>query len=257
MSVDATVSTWKLKNLTSSERLFLLSCADRAGENGICWPSIKRLCTDTCLNKKTIISVRQSIIEKKLLEFTGKMEGRTKSVPVMRLTYVKHRCDKSETSGPENGTASNSSGPENGTAKQTQYRVTEPKRIEPKINTTTSTSFSSSNPTPKPITPVELIEVFKEELPDNPHDVISSDGKSIDKAFLRRVKDFKKYWRSEHSAELTINGFRAYLIAMKDNCSGFCDNEYSIIGGTKESKNSIAVFINPDNAHKAINGSLR
>lgn len=140
MSVEATLATWRLskKQVTSAEKLFLLSCADRAGEGAECWPSIKRLCADTCLDRKTIIDVRRSVIEKGLMAYTGQMRGRTKSVPVMVLTYVKERhCEENTTStktgigkkekisSPKNGTGSS---PKNGTAKQSQKRDTEPKR---------------------------------------------------------------------------------------------------------------------------------
>jgi hypothetical protein len=141
MSVEATAATWKLQNVSTCEKLFLLSCADRASENGVCWPSIKRLCADTSSDRKTIIKVRQSVIDKGLLQYTGEMQGRTKSVPVMRLTYVQYRCESAdeykdeETSSPKNGTALDVSSRKNGTAKQSQKRDTEPKREEPKIKT--------------------------------------------------------------------------------------------------------------------------
>lgn len=138
MSTDATRSTWMLskKQVTSLERLFLLSCADRAGENGICWPSIKRLCADTSMDRKTVIDVRQSVIDKKFLEYTGEYQGRTKRVPIMRLTYIQSRCNDIHNS-PENGTVSEKpndpengtiNDPENGTIKQYRKRDTESKR---------------------------------------------------------------------------------------------------------------------------------
>lgn len=135
MSVDATISTWKLSKLqvTATEKLFLLSCADRAGEEGICWPSIKRLCADTCLDRKTIIKIRQSCIDKGLLVYTGEKKGRTKSVEVMRLTYVSSRIDE-DLSSPKNGTGSS---PKNGTTKQSQNWDTESKRGNLKEETNT------------------------------------------------------------------------------------------------------------------------
>jgi len=135
MSVDATRATWMLtkEQVTPTEKLFLLSCADRSGETSECWPSIKRICADTGLDRKTVLKVRQSVIDKILVEYTGEMKGRTKSVPVMRLTYVNHREESSPNNGtpsvvssPNNGTGSS---PNNGTPKQSQKRDTEPKRV--------------------------------------------------------------------------------------------------------------------------------
>lgn len=148
MSTDATRSTWLLNKelITSTEKLFLLACADRASENHECWPSIKRLIADTGLNRKTILSVRQSVIDKGLLTYTGEMKGSTKSIPVMRLTYVQSRDNlsirsspkigsTSPTSSPKIGSTSNDiSSPEIGTGKQSQNWDTESKRIEPKRN---------------------------------------------------------------------------------------------------------------------------
>lgn len=96
MSIEATLATWKLDSeiVTATEKLFLLSCADRAGEEGICWPSLSRLSADTCLNIKTVKAVRQSCIKKGLLIYTGEKKGRTKNIHVMKLTYVSHRGDE-------------------------------------------------------------------------------------------------------------------------------------------------------------------
>lgn len=92
MSVDATIATWKLgKEVTATQKLLLLSLADRAGEEGKCWPSIKRIMSDTNLDRHTIIDNRKILIEKKLIEMIGEMKGRTKLIPVMRLTYIKGR----------------------------------------------------------------------------------------------------------------------------------------------------------------------
>jgi len=140
MSVDATQATWKLskQQVTATEKLLLLTCADRASEQGICWPSIKRLSEDTCLDRKTIISVRQSVIDKNLIRYTGVNHGKQKQIPEMQLLYITNRSqdddeftspeigtDKNFTS-PENGTRTS---PENGTGNQSRKRDTEPKSL--------------------------------------------------------------------------------------------------------------------------------
>ena len=90
MSIEATLATWKLtkKQVTPTEKLFLLSCANRAGESHECWPSLKRLCADTGMDRKTLIKVRQSVIDKGFLVYTGSFTGRSKQIPIMQLTYV-------------------------------------------------------------------------------------------------------------------------------------------------------------------------
>lgn len=139
MSVDATQATWKLgKEVTAVQKLLLLSLADRAGENGECWPGLLRLMKDTNLDRHTIVENRKILIEKKFIEYTGRYEGRTKSVPVMRLTYIKNRegkWDESQEflSSVEMPTASKISSVNMPTTKQCGFPHLEPKRIEPKI----------------------------------------------------------------------------------------------------------------------------
>ena len=112
MSIEATIATWKLtkEQVTATEKLFLLSCANRAGEDYECWPSLKRLTADTVFDRKTVIKIRQSVIEKKLLEYTGYYKGHSKQIPIMRLTYVNaivQILDENTTS-TENGTSTKS-----------------------------------------------------------------------------------------------------------------------------------------------------
>jgi hypothetical protein len=90
MSLEATLATWELtKNeISSSEKFLLLSLARRAGEEHTCWPSIRRIVEDTGFNRKTVIDLRQSLIDKKLLTYTGRMVGRSGQIPEMKLLYV-------------------------------------------------------------------------------------------------------------------------------------------------------------------------
>lgn len=55
MSLDATIWAWKAEVESSTQRLILLSLADRAGEDHKCYPSIMRMVKDTKMNRKTII----------------------------------------------------------------------------------------------------------------------------------------------------------------------------------------------------------
>lgn len=98
MSIEATLATWKLtkQQVTPTEKIFLLSCANRAGEHHECWPSLKRLIADTGLDRKTIIKIRQSTIDKGLMEYTGSYVGHSHQIPIMRLTYVEKLPDNLE-----------------------------------------------------------------------------------------------------------------------------------------------------------------
>ena len=54
MSLDATRWAWK-QEVKPSQKLILLSLADRANEESYCFPSVARLEKDTRLNRKTIM----------------------------------------------------------------------------------------------------------------------------------------------------------------------------------------------------------
>jgi hypothetical protein len=56
MSLDATRWAWRVPVKTAGQRLVLLNLADRANENGQCWPSQKRIARDTCLGERSVRS---------------------------------------------------------------------------------------------------------------------------------------------------------------------------------------------------------
>lgn len=129
MSIELVNLSHKQKNLSLAEHSILNILAHRANDFSECWPSIKSLEESSSADRKTIIKVIQSLIDKKLIIKTGEMKGKTKSVPVYKLTL----------SSPKNGTALNLSSttfsvssPKNGTAKQSQKRDMERSYIKVK-----------------------------------------------------------------------------------------------------------------------------
>jgi len=84
MSRAATEWAWRL-NLKASQKLLLLSLADRADEHHCCYPSITRLMHDTGLDKKTIGKWINEMIQQGLLIDTGERKGITKRVRVLKL----------------------------------------------------------------------------------------------------------------------------------------------------------------------------
>lgn len=91
MSIDATRWAWKAPVKNSSQRLVLLSLADRAGEEHTAWPSIERLAKDTALNDKTVQKVLSDLIKSGLIIDTGKRTGSTNRTKVLKLNGVKGR----------------------------------------------------------------------------------------------------------------------------------------------------------------------
>lgn len=85
MSIDATRWAWRQQGLRPSDKLVLLSMADRAGEDHTCFPSKPRLEQDTGLDRKTIIKCWERLQESGLIHDTEKRVGHTGQVIVWQL----------------------------------------------------------------------------------------------------------------------------------------------------------------------------
>ncbi|EXB27687.1 helix-turn-helix domain protein [Acinetobacter baumannii 1437282] len=98
MSLDASMWAWKTRQkqkkggaLKPLKKLVLLSLADRAGEDHVCYPSIARLVEDTEMDRKTVLKIIDELIEDGLIVDTGERKGRTKQVKVYILIGIKGR----------------------------------------------------------------------------------------------------------------------------------------------------------------------
>lgn len=94
MSVDATRWAWSIPLDKSTERLVLLTLADRADETNECYPSMQRVVNDTLLDIKTVKKVITDLIERGLIEDTGIRKGATQRVRVLRLIGVNGRSQE-------------------------------------------------------------------------------------------------------------------------------------------------------------------
>lgn len=142
MSLDATIWAWRAEVDSSTQRLILLSLADRAGEDHKCYPSIMRMVKDTKMNRKTIIKVLDDLEKKALIKYTGKIIGN--GVKVYQLLGVVGREDeptstKKGTSG-KNGTSSNL-----GTGSNIGTSTENGTSTSPKNGTETSTEIGTQN----------------------------------------------------------------------------------------------------------------
>ena len=111
MSFKYTKSVWsfsfKGKN-RAIKKLIMLNLADRAGEDGLCFPSVAKIAEDTLLDRRTIMTAITSMIDEGLLEDTKMRKGQTKQVRVLRIlidveddnkTLSEHRSKKKDDSG--------------------------------------------------------------------------------------------------------------------------------------------------------------
>jgi hypothetical protein len=87
MSFDAQRRAWDLIrskrfDLRPSDRLVLLALADRMNDSGECWPSIESISDDTGLDKSTIITAKNRLIEAGIVD----QKKRFGTSPIYRIT---------------------------------------------------------------------------------------------------------------------------------------------------------------------------
>lgn len=95
MSLDAIRWAWKQKIKPASMKLVLLSLCDRADEYHRCYPSIYRLHDDTGLDRKTIMSSIQKLVEAGIL----RVEKTNGTVSIYHLVGVEDKHQTSTNSG--------------------------------------------------------------------------------------------------------------------------------------------------------------
>lgn len=54
MSTHILSACWSLTGMSSTQKLVLISLADQANDDGVCWPSIPRMVERTCLSERAI-----------------------------------------------------------------------------------------------------------------------------------------------------------------------------------------------------------
>ncbi len=67
MSVKVMSAVWEREDLDASERLVMLSLADHADDDGVCYPSIARLCKRTSMSDRGVQKVLSRLQERGFL----------------------------------------------------------------------------------------------------------------------------------------------------------------------------------------------
>lgn len=76
MSTFILSACWRIEWLSPAQKLVLVSLADQANDDGVCWPSIRTLGIRTCLSERAIRDALRALEEMGLLT-TGQREGRS------------------------------------------------------------------------------------------------------------------------------------------------------------------------------------
>lgn len=148
MSIDASRWAWTAEVQSSTQRLVLLSLADRAGEEHTAWPSIERLAKDTVLDKKTVQKVILELISLGLVSDTGDRTGPTKRVRVLKLIGVPGREEYSPNSSNvdvKKGDRNNLNTPKNGNIKHSQKRDDSNTGTEPQNGSSNESTLGIPN----------------------------------------------------------------------------------------------------------------
>lgn len=89
------------------------------------------------------------------------------------------------------------------------------------------------------ITPVELLAVYEEELPENPKVAVNPSTGAIDPAILKEIKVFKKYYLAKYNEALTKDLFRLYLQGLKEDVPQLAQGIHKIRG----KRNGLITFV--------------
>jgi hypothetical protein len=67
MSTHIMAACWPLR-MPPTPKSVLMSLADNANDQGVCWPSIATICTRTCFTERTVQGAVRWLVEKGLIE---------------------------------------------------------------------------------------------------------------------------------------------------------------------------------------------
>ena len=96
MSIKLMTAVWERGDLSSTQKLVLLSLADWANDEGLCWPSIERVAKKSSLKKRAVQLAIRSLEEMKFIrreEVIGKGNRYWIQIPMHEM----HPCTKDMT----------------------------------------------------------------------------------------------------------------------------------------------------------------
>jgi hypothetical protein len=93
MSIKLMTAVWDREDLSSTQKLVLLSLADWANDEGLCWPSIERVAKKSSLKKRAVQLAIRSLEEMQFIrreEVVGKGNRYWIHIPMQQI----HPCTK-------------------------------------------------------------------------------------------------------------------------------------------------------------------
>lgn len=90
MSVQAITLAYAIQGVTPSEKFLLVTLANYADQSLRCWPSQRRLTSDTCLSKRTMVNLFASLEAKGLLVRNHRPRRKDGARDSMLITLLFH-----------------------------------------------------------------------------------------------------------------------------------------------------------------------
>lgn len=94
MSVRIMSAVWERQDITPTQKLVLLAFADWANDEGLCWPSIERVCVKSSLTRRTVQVAIRDLSEMGLL-VQEKSTGRSCKYWITLGAQEMHPCSSS------------------------------------------------------------------------------------------------------------------------------------------------------------------
>jgi len=102
------------------------------------------------------------------------------------------------------------------------------------------------------ITPVELVRVYQEELPNNPKVVVNHATGGFDRKLLKAIKELKKHYEAKEKSPLTEELFRCYIQGIKEDLPQLAEGIYEKNGR----RNGLMTFIKVEFFENYINDNF-
>jgi hypothetical protein len=96
MSTHILSACWRLSGMSSTQKLVLISLADQANDDGVCWPSISRMSERTCLSDRAIRDAVKWLTESGVLS----VEHRYNSSNVYTISPCNFQPDSEDSAPP-------------------------------------------------------------------------------------------------------------------------------------------------------------
>jgi len=167
MSTIIMTACWPLQSMSPAQKAVLISLADNANDEGVCWPSVSRICERTCLSERAVRNALRWLEEVKLLT-SHQRNGRSTWYTVTPASYAPgSKCPPAPDAPPPRHDVPPTPAPD---APRT---VKEPS-IEPSKDACVSADPSRRK---RPCPVQAIVDLFNEMLPELPAVVLINKGR--------------------------------------------------------------------------------